>query len=84
MCSLEKMRYWITLSFLLNLLFVIEAVSSNRIIGGEPALPGHFPYQVSIRKNNNHVCGGAIINPYFILTAATCVTIVTNNNKYEM
>lgn len=49
--------------------------SDNRIVGGEIAQPGQFPYQISMRANNNnsHYCGGSILNHNWILTAAHCV-----------
>lgn len=42
----------------------------ERIIRGEDALLHEFPWQVSIQNQRGHVCGGAILNPRFILTAA--------------
>ncbi|XP_077267757.1 chymotrypsin-1-like [Temnothorax americanus] len=49
------------------------------IVGGSDAPPGKFPYQVSLRKNGRHSCGGSIINKYTILTAAHCITSYRNN-----
>ncbi|BFZ21267.1 hypothetical protein BsWGS_24306 [Bradybaena similaris] len=43
------------------------------IINGQDALPGAWPWMVSVRKYNIHHCGGAIVHPYFILTAAHCI-----------
>ncbi|XP_076295343.1 chymotrypsin-1-like [Lasioglossum baleicum] len=34
---------------------------------------GWYPYVVSLRSNNEHICGGAIIDPTHILTAAHCL-----------
>ncbi|XP_018400105.1 PREDICTED: serine protease 48-like, partial [Cyphomyrmex costatus] len=45
------------------------------IVGGQNAIPGEFPHQVSLRYNDNHVCGGSIISQTKILTAAHCVTV---------
>ncbi|KAF2881835.1 hypothetical protein ILUMI_24336 [Ignelater luminosus] len=47
----------------------------TRIIGGSDAQESFFPYQVSIRfsVSHKHNCGGSILNPTVILTAAHCV-----------
>ncbi|XP_077007972.1 serine protease 55 [Tamandua tetradactyla] len=47
----------------------------SRIIGGIEAKVGEFPWQVSIQANNEHFCGGAILNNWWILTAAHCFVI---------
>ncbi|XP_038209474.1 coagulation factor IX-like [Zerene cesonia] len=47
----------------------------TKIVGGEKARAGTFPYQVSLRKNDTkefHFCGGSIIRPMWIMTAAHC------------
>ena len=43
------------------------------IVGGTPAALGEFPWQVSLNVNGGHICGGSIIAPTKILTAAHCV-----------
>ncbi|XP_036710855.1 serine protease 55 isoform X1 [Balaenoptera musculus] len=44
----------------------------SRIIGGMEAEVGEFPWQVSIQARNEHFCGGAIINEWWIVSAAHC------------
>nr|CAD7268460.1 unnamed protein product [Timema shepardi] len=44
-----------------------------RIIGGELASDNQFPYQVSLSISGYHVCGGSILTPTIVLTAAHCV-----------
>ncbi|GBP88779.1 Serine protease 28 [Eumeta japonica] len=44
------------------------------VVGGEPTRIEDFPYQVSVRVTDTHICGGIIIHKQFILTAAHCTT----------
>ncbi|KAK4878081.1 hypothetical protein RN001_010587 [Aquatica leii] len=55
----------------------------NRIIGGTEANIEDFPYQVSVEYNNGHSCGGSIITPTKILTAAHC-TLNQPVNRYRV
>ncbi|XP_050329917.1 serine protease SP24D-like [Bactrocera neohumeralis] len=50
-----------------------EHKPSLRILNGQVAAPGQFPYQVSVRLNWEHICGGVLVSPNFVLTAAHCV-----------
>jgi len=52
----------------------------GRIVGGAPAREGEFPHQVSLRwSSGSHVCGGSVIGPNTVLTAAHCVEGLDNN-----
>lgn len=46
----------------------------SRIIGGIEAEAGEFPWLVSIQAGNEHFCGGAIIDEWWIVTAAHCLS----------
>jgi secreted trypsin-like serine protease len=46
---------------------------SEKIVGGVAASIPEFPYQVSLFYNDRFICGGAIIGPMQILTAAHCI-----------
>ncbi|KAL7028593.1 hypothetical protein ACKWTF_005907 [Chironomus riparius] len=46
---------------------------SGRIVGGQDAAIGQFPYQASMRSAANaHFCGGSIINRRWVVCAAHC------------
>lgn len=54
-----------------------------RIVGGNSATKGEFPWLASLQYRTAysfiHFCGGAIINEYWIITAAHCLNGVNEN-----
>ncbi|XP_020645030.3 transmembrane protease serine 2 [Pogona vitticeps] len=54
----------------------------NRIVGGTAASLGDWPWQVSLHFLDIHLCGGSIITPEWIVTAAHCVEGKYSNSYY--
>ncbi|KAL7305764.1 hypothetical protein TKK_0002014 [Trichogramma kaykai] len=56
----------------------------SRITFGQDASPGEFPHHISMYKDRSYLCGGALISPKHVLTAAHCVQSLVKNRKYEL
>lgn len=55
----------------------IQKNDNNRrklIINGEDAPENRYPYSVSLQLNSQHYCGGSLIAPHIVITAAHCIT----------
>lgn len=48
------------------------------VVGGSAADQGEYPWQVLLRVDGRFVCGGSLVHPRWVLTAAHCVTKVTD------
>jgi len=77
-----KMKYICFISLPLCLLVTNFSYAQTRIIGGEPAPEGAWPSTVAVMYNNFSVavnldirqgCGGSLIAPDVVLTAAHCI-----------
>ena len=46
---------------------------ASRVVNGNNAKRHAWPWQISLRRDGRHHCGGSIIDPKWVLTAAHCV-----------
>ncbi|CAL8093696.1 unnamed protein product [Orchesella dallaii] len=49
-----------------------------KIVGGQEAIPHEFPWTVSLwGKSGKHICGGALLDNEYVLTASHCISRYT-------
>ena len=74
---LPEISPWICNEFNIRLVFLLwdqTVPGTPRIVGGDPADRDEYPYaQVSFQSTNGHTCGGSVVAPDMILTAAHCL-----------
>ncbi|MCB0863544.1 MAG: serine protease [Solirubrobacterales bacterium] len=61
---------------------VSESAATASVVGGTNARGSHYPWQVLITANGKEFCGGVLIHPMIILTAAHCL-VDEKGNYYE-
>ncbi|KAG7209475.1 hypothetical protein KM043_015562 [Ampulex compressa] len=62
----------LTILLVAGLALSAQSTPITRVIGGQDAPRGKYPYQVSLRLYGSHFCGGSILDNRTILSAAHC------------
>lgn len=57
----------------------LEKLNADRIVGGEAAVSGSWPWQVELRREGRFICGGSLVGPRHVITAGHCVSGRENN-----
>ncbi|XP_022095752.1 plasminogen-like [Acanthaster planci] len=65
----------------------LGSLFSARIVGGESATPGEWPWQAQLRVRNStgqfvFVCGGSLVDWRFVVTAAHCFSGSSNPSNW--
>ncbi|XP_077991627.1 chymotrypsinogen B-like [Glandiceps talaboti] len=58
---------------------VLTPPPSTNVIGGYEAVPGSWPWMVSLMESFEQTCGGSILNDHWVITAASCVFQYNSN-----
>ncbi|CAB3991891.1 MAM and LDL-receptor class A domain-containing 1-like isoform X1 [Paramuricea clavata] len=45
----------------------------SRIVGGQKAQPGEWPWQVALMRGTFQFCGGSLVSNQYVITAAHCI-----------
>ncbi|MGK0316553.1 MAG: trypsin [Saprospiraceae bacterium] len=76
--KLYLMKSLVSYLTVITFLFSIQVSNAQQIIGGEPIDISDAPWNVSFEKTVDgsvgHYCGGVIINEYWIVTSAHCIS----------
>ncbi|KAL9985794.1 hypothetical protein ACROYT_G008239 [Oculina patagonica] len=59
-------------------------IAQSRVIGGQDAKPGAWPWQIALQRFGRFICGGSLISSTWVVTAAHCVSGSSNAANYKV
>ena len=72
-------QYPVIIGILWLLISSLSFANDTRIIGGKDAKSGAWPFAVFFMHHGDNQCGGSLIAPEWVLTAAHCIGSEDNN-----
>ena len=57
-------------------------IRNTRIVGGMTARRGSWPWQILLLFDGQAMCGGSLISPLWVVTAAHCVHMKENSARF--
>lgn len=55
-----------------------------KIVGGESTTIEAHPWQISLRENGHHICGGSLVADNWVMTAAHCVADASSSRAISI
>ncbi|CAH3142232.1 unnamed protein product [Porites lobata] len=62
----------------------LTPIVQSRVIGGQNAKPGAWPWQIALKRYGRFICGGSLISSQWVVTAAHCVAGSSNPLSYKI